>query len=90
MAFEILPDEEVVQLAMSDGVGDVVYFQEVAECLATKFAADSCGDAEAMATEVMKMVEEKSRFKPGPDGVMQPTHDDCSVAVAHCGANIPR
>ena len=87
MAFEILPDEEVVQLVTSDGVGDVACRQELAKHLAAKLATEGRVDGKAVAAEVMKLVKERSRFQPDRNAILRPTHDDCSVAVAHWSAN---
>jgi len=75
MAFDILPDEEVVQIVMSDGVGDVVGFQAMCEHFARKVPHDRKGSR--LARETLRMVREKVPFSAGP------AHDDCSVALLH-------
>merc|ERR1712136_460635 len=61
MAFEILPDETVVQLVMSDGVGEVVALQALGEHLADLVKKwRSGGDARVLAREIMRLVNCKA------------------------------
>uniref|UniRef100_A0A7S0ZV87 PPM-type phosphatase domain-containing protein n=1 Tax=Noctiluca scintillans TaxID=2966 RepID=A0A7S0ZV87_NOCSC len=92
MAFEILPDETVVQLVMSDGVGEVVALQALGEHLADLVKKwRSGGDARVLAREIMRLVSCKAPFKPNWQGRLSPTHDDCSVALAfRTAAKMPR
>ena len=55
MAFEILPDEEVVQVVMSDGVGDVC--EHFAKKVHTRDRKGS-----RLAREVTNMVRQKGSF----------------------------
>ena len=61
MAFEILSDDEVVQVRMLDGVGDVLGLQAMCEHFAKKaHARDRKGSR--LAREVTNMVPQKVFF----------------------------
>ena len=61
MAFEILPDDEVVQVRMLDGMGDVLGLQAMCEHFAKKaHARDRKGSR--LAREVTNMVPQKGSF----------------------------
>ena len=61
MAFEILPDDEVVQVRVLDGVGDVLGLQAMCEHFAMKgHARDRKGSR--LAREVTNMVPQKGSF----------------------------
>ena len=65
MAFEILPDEEVVQVCMWDGVGDVLGLQAMCEHFAKKVHARH-RKGSRLAREVVNMVRQKVPFSVGP------------------------
>lgn len=94
MALEIMPDEAVLQLVMSDGVGDMVGLQELAEHLKAQLDLQqpASGDAaDFAARQVMMLVKSKKDAGVSVDGQGEerPSHDDCSVAVAYRAANRP-
>jgi hypothetical protein len=74
MAFELHPDEEAIQVVMSDGVEGVVGLQELADEL--QGTRDRKG--QALADKIMNIVEKRHG----------PKRDDCSVAVAHLAPNV--
>jgi hypothetical protein len=76
MAFEFQPDEEVIQVVMSDGVERVVGLQELAD----ELKGTSNREGQALANQVMTIVENRQG----------PKHDDCSVSVAYLAPNVER
>uniref|UniRef100_A0A7S1B113 PPM-type phosphatase domain-containing protein n=1 Tax=Noctiluca scintillans TaxID=2966 RepID=A0A7S1B113_NOCSC len=85
MAFEIMPDEAVVQVVMSDGVGDMVGLQELAEHLSERCRDESCCKGQVLARAIMERLKSKVAFSSTEDGDCA-GHDDCSVAVAYRSA----
>lgn len=91
MAFEVLPDEEVIQVVMSDGVGDLVGLQDLAEHLSKYLhRSKEHRDGRLLAAEMMRVVLSRANCRRDDERELRPTHDDCSVAVAYRSPNVPR
>jgi len=91
MAVELLPDEEVIQVVMSDGVGDVVGLQELAEHLSA-YVQRSKGhrDGRLIAAEMLRIALSRASCRRDGEHELRPCHDDCSVAVAYRLPNMQR
>ena len=74
-----MPDEAVVQVVMSDGVGDMIGLQELAEHLSERCRDESCCKGQVLAHAIMERLKSKVAFSSTEDGDCA-GHDDCSVA----------